>query len=66
MLTEAQPLADGQHNHKIGSEASVVLICGFLSEGRCDLSAEILAFGVLNRKDQEKMPKYSSNVFPEL
>lgn len=69
MLTAAPPLAGGQHNHKIRSEAEVlvVLVCGFLSKGRCDLSAEVLAFGVLlNGNDQEKMSKYSSNVFPEL
>lgn len=67
MLTAAQPLVGGQPSHKIRSEPSVALFCGFLSKGRCGLSTEVLAFGVLlGRKDQEKMPKYSADVFPEL
>lgn len=61
----AQSLPGVWHNRKVRSEALAVF--EFLSKGRCDLSAEVLAFGVLLKgKDQEKMPKYSSNVFPEL
>lgn len=62
-----QSLPGVWHNCKVRSEALAVLICEFLSKGRCDLSAEVLAFGVLLKgKDQEKMPKYGSNVVPEL